>query len=93
MPSNVDAEGSNPVNDPRSPSALSQKLDLWVARTETDIPAEEFLKRFEAYDLPDWDHYTHIRIAYLMLERYGRREGMCIIHGGDDFFDQSIRKG
>jgi len=64
-----------------------------VARTETDIPAEEFLRRFEAYDLPDWDHYTHIRIAYLMLEKYGRREGIYIIYQGDDVLTQACRKG
>jgi len=80
LPNSLNKEVSNPVADPRSPAALSQKLDSWVARVETDISAEEFLKRFEAYDLPNWDHYTHIRIAYLMLEKYGRREGMCMIH-------------
>ena len=61
--------------DPRSSNTLSQKLESWLTRTETDFPPEEFLAKFQSFTLPSWDHYTHIRIAYVMLTKYGRKDG------------------
>jgi len=61
--------------NPRDPDRLAQQLRSWLERTDRDIPAEEFIAKFNAYDLPDWDHYTHIRIAYLLLAGHGRQKG------------------
>jgi hypothetical protein len=62
-------------NDPRSPDLLAKRLESWVERAENDIDADEFLKHFHGYELPSWDHYTHIRIAYIILGKYGRQKG------------------
>ena len=63
----------------RAPNILAQKLESWLTRNENDIPIEEFLEKFKSYSLPDWDHYTHIRFAYLILVKHGRQEGNKII--------------
>lgn len=72
--------------DPRSQTTIMQKLDSWLTRTETDIGVEEFIDKFRSFSLPSWDHYTHIRIAYVYLTKYGRQEGQhlltcCILLG------------
>lgn len=60
---------------PHTPSVLDERLPSWLARAEGDSPAAEFLRQFETLSLPAWDHYTHIRIAYLLLTQYGRQKG------------------
>ncbi len=65
----------NPQFNQRAPNILANKLESWLTRSENDISADEFLEKFTAYNLPDWDHYTHIRLAYLILTKYGRQEG------------------
>jgi hypothetical protein len=57
------------------PKSLSEKLDSWLTRTETDSSPQEFLDQFNSFSLPAWDHYTHIRIAFVLLTTYGRKEG------------------
>lgn len=59
----------------RAPNVLAQKLESWLTRTENDTSADAFLEQFKSYGLTDWDHYTHIRYAYLILVKHGRREG------------------
>jgi len=61
--------------NPRAQSTLSEKLESWLSRIENDLEPEEFLTKFRSFTLPSWDHYTHIRIAYVMLTKYGRKEG------------------
>jgi len=62
--------------DMRSPAALSAKLETWLARAEADLATgEELLQQFYAHDLPSWDHYTHLRLAYILLLKHGRRVG------------------
>lgn len=61
--------------NPRSATTLAHKLEAWLMRVDTDSEPEEFLKNFHSFTLPEWDHYTHIRIAYIFLTKYGRREG------------------
>ncbi|OAG07863.1 uncharacterized protein CC84DRAFT_1161920 [Paraphaeosphaeria sporulosa] len=68
--------------DMRSPSALAAKLDDWLRRAEKDGPAEDLLQQFYARDLPSWDHYTHLRLAYVLLLKHGRREGKNKIFTG-----------
>jgi len=64
--------------NPREQSILSEKLESWLTRIETDLEADEFLTKFRSFTLPAWDHYTHIRIAYVMLTKFGRKEGKDI---------------
>lgn len=52
-----------------------EKLDTWLNRAETDSSPEEFLSQFHGIKLPAWDHYTHIRIAFLILTTHGRQKG------------------
>ena len=61
--------------NPREQSVLSEKLESWLTRIETDLDPEELLNKFHSFTLPSWDHYTHIRIAYVMLTKYGRKGG------------------
>lgn len=65
----------NPVATPRDPSVLAKRLGEWLQRTESDSPPEEFIQQFNEYRLPSWDHYTHIRLAYLILIAHGRQKG------------------
>ncbi|KAJ7251206.1 ADP-ribosylation factor [Mycena rebaudengoi] len=70
--------------DPTNPAAttLEEKLSAWLRRTETDSPPEEFLRQFAELQLPAWDHYTHIRIAYLLLTKSGRQKGKDMVFEG-----------
>ncbi|PPQ80485.1 hypothetical protein CVT25_001751 [Psilocybe cyanescens] len=68
--------------NPRSPSMLANKIESWLTRIETDSPPDKFLEQFHSFTLPEWDHYTHIRIAYVILTKYGRKEGKDLIFKG-----------
>lgn len=46
----------------------------WLSRE--DLSDEDFLQQLVDATLDVWDHYTHLRIAWLHLSQYGRREGM-----------------
>ena len=56
---------------------MESQLEEWLSRE--DEPAEVFLDQLRDYTLDSWDHYTHLRIAYLLLSMHGRREGMQLI--------------
>lgn len=60
---------------PRSPAVLKQKFEGWIAKLDSDSSPEEFLRQFHELQLPSWDHYTHIRIAFVILTTYGRQKG------------------
>ncbi|KAK0612191.1 P-loop containing nucleoside triphosphate hydrolase protein [Immersiella caudata] len=79
------------LSDMRSPAALSAKLESWLSKAEEDpVTAEHLLNQFEALDLPSWDHYTHLRLAYILLLKYGRRVGKDkIFDGFKDYIDKS----
>jgi len=73
------AEGM--LSNMRAPAALSAKLEDWLARADKEDPvtsSEELLRRFYALDLPSWDHFIHLRLAYILLLKYGRKEGILI---------------
>ncbi|KAG5635077.1 hypothetical protein H0H81_012500 [Sphagnurus paluster] len=61
---------------------LNEKVDTWVSRTEGDSDPPTFLAQFESLSLPAWDHYTHIRTAFLLLTTYGRQKGKDMIFDG-----------
>ncbi|KAI9014114.1 ADP-ribosylation factor, partial [Hyaloraphidium curvatum] len=50
------------------------KLLEWLERQ--DEPNDEFLAKLADCTLDSWDHRTHLRIAWLHLTRFGRREGL-----------------
>ena len=60
--------------------AQEQLLHEWLERH--DAPDDVFLQQFNTYTLDKWDHYTHLRIAWLLLTRHGRKQGMELIFGG-----------
>ncbi|PBK73357.1 P-loop containing nucleoside triphosphate hydrolase protein [Armillaria solidipes] len=91
IPSTTSTSNQPPVN-PGSPDPLEldKKLSAWLARTETDTPPEEFIVQFLSAKLSTWDHYTHIRIAYVILTTYGRQKGKDMIFDGiENFIAQS----
>ena len=60
--------------DPRSPTTLEEKFNSWLGRVENDSDPHDFITQFPV-SLPAWDHYTHIRIAFILLTTYGRQKG------------------
>lgn len=64
-----------------------------VPRSETDALSDDaFLAAVEDYTLPAWDHKTHLRLAYLVLVRQGRRQAVSrIMQLISDFIDHSPR--
>lgn len=67
---------------------MEERMTEWLERV--DEPASVFLKQLQDATLPLWDHYTHLRIAWLLLLRYGRREGMKhIFEGIKSFIERS----
>ncbi|KAL0957071.1 hypothetical protein HGRIS_003168 [Hohenbuehelia grisea] len=61
---------------------LAIKLETWIDRALNDSSPDEFLEQFKTLSLPSWDHYTHIRLAYTILTRYGRQIGKTMIFDG-----------
>lgn len=66
------------------------QLEEWLTRV--DESDDTFLAELTDYTLDNWDHYTHLRIAFVLLTRYGRREGMKLIFEGiKKFIENSPR--
>jgi hypothetical protein len=68
-------------------SAQEQLLREWLERE--DAPDDVFLQEFNTYTLDKWDHYTHLRVAWLLLTRHGRQQGMDLIFNGIRSFIQN----
>ncbi|KAF8069959.1 ADP-ribosylation factor [Lyophyllum atratum] len=80
--------------DQRSIPHLTEKLDSWVSKAENDSDPREFISQFHSISLPDWDHYTHIRIAFLLLTMHGRQKGKDMIFDGiQKYIAQSTQTG
>ncbi|KAI6656896.1 GTP-binding ADP-ribosylation factor [Oopsacas minuta] len=69
---------------------LDQILESWLEiEDNTD---DEFIAALEDYTLDNWDHRTHLRLAWIYLTRHGRREGMKKIFSSiKNFIDNSPR--
>ncbi len=39
----------------------------WLARSVNDISVEELIQHVDDYTLSVWDHYTHVRLAWVSL--------------------------
>ncbi|KAJ3185247.1 DNA repair protein rad50 [Gaertneriomyces sp. JEL0708] len=76
-------------DQPLLPSTAS-KIDSWLKRQdEADVT---FIDQLEDFTLPYWDHYAHLRIAYIYLTTYGRRKGKDMIFSRiEDFIRNSSR--
>lgn len=86
-PSAVDAVAAASANaPPQQLSAQEQMLHEWLERV--DLPDDVFLQQFDTYTLDKWDHYTHLRVAWLLLSRHGRQQGMDLIFNGIKSFIQ-----
>jgi len=67
-----------------------EMLVEWLEREDNDD--DEFLQQLATYTLDTWDHRTHLRIAWLLLTRHGRQEGLPkIFQGIKDFIEHSDR--
>ena len=56
---------------------MEQLLLDWIGRV--DEPDDVFLTKLDDATLDSWDHYTHLRIAFLYLQKYERRQAMPLI--------------
>ncbi|KDQ64737.1 hypothetical protein JAAARDRAFT_236805 [Jaapia argillacea MUCL 33604] len=65
-----------------STNKLARRLEDFLTRAESDSTPETFLQQFRELNLPAWDHYTHIRLAYVILTTYGRQKGKNMIFDG-----------
>jgi ADP-ribosylation factor protein 1 len=71
-------------------SPQEKLLSEWLARE--DDPDNLFLEKFSNYSLDSWDHYTHLRIAWIYLTRYSRQQAMPLIFNGiRSFIENSPR--
>ena len=76
--------GGDPSKD------LDAILERWLEIE--DEPDEEFITALENFTLDNWDHRTHLRLAWVYLTRHGRREGMKKIFASiKSFIDNSPR--
>lgn len=57
----------------------------------SDLNDDDFLNQFESGTLTSWSHKTHLRMAWLYLNRYGRRVAVDKIFDGIKNFIQSSR--
>lgn len=76
--------------EPEAQNPQEKLLTEWLERV--DDPDDIFIEKFTSYTLDSWDHYTHLRIAWLYLNRQGRQEGMKLIFSGiKSFIENSPR--
>eukprot|EP01035_Chromulina_nebulosa_P031272 gene31272-41670_t len=69
---------------------LEKLLLDWIERV--DLTEDVFLTQLEDATLEEWDHYTHLRIAWINLTRHGRKEGMLKIFASiKSFIERSPR--
>uniref|UniRef100_A0A0G4HB31 ADP-ribosylation factor n=1 Tax=Chromera velia CCMP2878 TaxID=1169474 RepID=A0A0G4HB31_9ALVE len=49
---------------------IAEVLEDWLSREDEE--AEVFLAHLENFTLESWDHYTHLRIAWLLINTHGQ---------------------
>lgn len=63
----------------------------WIQRPVLDND-DNILEKLRCYELDIWDHYTHVRIAYIFLLRHGKEEGCRhVVNSLADFIANSPR--
>jgi GTPase SAR1 family protein len=93
QPPGSDSDHMSPPPPPPAPGVVSnltpqqeeakrheELLIDWLERQDGDD--DTFLAKLLDYTLESWDHYTHLRIAWVYLSKYGRREGLEKIFAG-----------
>ena len=74
----------------RRAEGMSSLFIGWLRRD--DEPDDVFLGALRDYSLDSWDHYTHLRLAWILLGRHGRKEGMRqIFEAIKNFIENSDR--
>jgi small GTP-binding protein len=69
---------SNKVDsDASKPKSIESIYEEWLTREDEDD--DIFLSKLDNFSLDSWDHRTHLRIAFILLHRCGRRDGMKLI--------------
>eukprot|EP01034_Spumella_vulgaris_P021915 gene21915-27992_t len=63
--------------DEQEKSRLDNLLIEWLERVDEED--EVFLSKVKACSLDSWDHRTHLRIAWLILSKHDRKEGLPMI--------------
>lgn len=74
-------EEKNTSSSNSNTSSTENSDSIWWLEV-VDEPDDEFLKKFDTFTLEKWDHRTHLRIAWVLLTRHGRRQGMKKIFDG-----------
>lgn len=52
----------------------SAKVD-YISRASSDISEDLFLAQLNDYSLNIWDHYTHLRLAWIFISKHGFEDG------------------
>mmetsp|Transcript_55141 Transcript_55141/g.172903 ORF Transcript_55141/g.172903 Transcript_55141/m.172903 type:complete len:520 (+) Transcript_55141:89-1648(+) len=81
-------QGPAPQQPQRKPETEEERearrkeelLVEWLEREDNDD--DEFLGQLADCTLDSWDHRTHLRIAWLLLQRHGRKAGLPKIFDG-----------
>jgi hypothetical protein len=89
-PKEDEATASKAQQAPGNSTDMETIMSEWLEREDEDD--DVFLQQLEDATLDKWDHRTHLRIAWLLLGRHGRREGMKRIFDGiKSFIERSPR--
>lgn len=56
----------------------TENITIFPSKSDP-LTDDEVIEKCESFELPAWDHKTHLRIAYIILTRHGRKEGVGII--------------
>lgn len=62
-----------PKPPPSEEERMASILEEWLERE--DEPDDVFLRKLEDFTLETWDHRTHLRIAWIIINRDGRALG------------------
>lgn len=69
---------------------MEDLLHSWLEKE--DESDDQFLHKFHDYTLDTWDHRTHLRIAWIYLTKYSRKEAFGYVFDGiKDFIENSPR--
>jgi hypothetical protein len=60
-------------------NSFEQKFIQSFYSVSDSLCDKELITKLEEFNLPSWDHKTHLRVAFVLLKCYGRKEGMIKI--------------
>lgn len=73
-----------------APPVTRTIMEHWVERE--DEPESDFLTKLENFQLDIWDHYTHVRIAWVLIKKHGIKDGFTLVEGAlRAFIENSAR--